>query len=63
MLNDPQSLADLLKAPQYNCLLLEKDGYKQIDRNLLKICSDAIREIELQFEWNGNPPIFNTRQK
>lgn len=53
MLNDPQALADLLKAPQYDVLLLEKEGYKRIDRNLLKICADAIKKIELKFEWDN----------
>lgn len=53
MLNDPQALADLLKAPQYDSLLSEKYGFQKIDRNLLKICSEAIRELELSFKkWN-----------
>ncbi len=48
-----QALADILKQPFYESLLEEKGGYKKIDQNLLKICSDAIREIELGFPlWN-----------
>lgn len=52
MMNDPQAIADILKSPEYDPLLLQKDGYKHIDRNLLRICSDAIREVELKFGWD-----------
>ncbi|MBH3384026.1 hypothetical protein I5S53_08580 [Pseudomonas juntendi] len=53
MTTDCQALADVLKQPFYRDLLLEKGGYKKIDQNLLRICSDAIRQVELNFPlWN-----------
>ncbi|MGA4453436.1 hypothetical protein [Pseudomonas fortuita] len=52
MINDPQAIADILKSPQYDTLLLQKGGYKHIDRNLLRICSEAVRDLELKFGWD-----------
>ena len=54
MFADPQMIANILKKPQYVELLKKANGYKEIDSNLLELCSEAIHAVELSFgdKWN-----------
>lgn len=49
---DPYVIIGILKTAENEALLAQPHGYKQIPRALLKLCADAVHEIELTFPWD-----------